>query len=70
MTRLLSAATRRLTDTLGELKARVREAIAGETGRAVGEAVRAAVTHALTGDLRDEPETIRHRPPPDPWDDP
>ena len=70
MTRLLSAATRRLTETLGELKARVREAIAGETGRAVAEAVRAAVTHALTGDLRDEPETIRHRPPPDPWDDP
>ena len=29
MTRLLSAAARRLTDTLGELKARVREAIAG-----------------------------------------
>ena len=36
MTHLLSAAARRLTDTLGELKARVREAIAGETGQAVG----------------------------------
>ena len=37
MTHPLSAAARRLTDTLGELKARVREAIAGETGRAVAE---------------------------------
>jgi hypothetical protein len=70
MTRLLSAATRRLTDTLGELKTRVREAIAGETGRAVAEAVRAAVTHALTGDLRDEPVPTRVPVSPDPWDDP
>jgi hypothetical protein len=67
MTRLLSAA-RRLTDTLGELKARVREAIAGETGRAVAEAVRAAVAHALAGDSDDD--SRRHRPPTDPWDDP
>ena len=70
MTRLLSAATRRLTETLGELKARVREAIAGETGRAVAEAVRAAVAHALTGDLHDEPGPTRVRASPDPWDDP
>jgi hypothetical protein len=69
MTRLLSAA-RRLTDTLGELKARVREAIAGETGRAVAEAVRAAVAHALAGDSPDDDDSRRHRSPPDPWDDP
>lgn len=69
MTRLLSAAARRLTDTLGELKERVREAIAGETGKAVGEAVRHAVAQALTGGGGDEP--FRHtRPPTDPWDDP
>ncbi len=54
MSQLLSAAARRLTDTLGELKARVREAIAGETGRAVAEAVRLAVTHAWNSDLSDD----------------
>jgi hypothetical protein len=70
MTRRLSAAARRLTDTLGELKARVREAIAGETGRAVAEAVRAAVTAALTGETNSDPAPVRQRPPPDPWDDP
>jgi hypothetical protein len=70
MSHLLSAAARRLTDTLGELKARVREAIAGETGKAVAEAVRAAVAHALTGDLRDVPAPSRGRASPDPWDDP
>ncbi len=69
MTRLLSAATRRLTETLGELKARVREAIAGETGRAVAEAVRLAVTHALTGG-GEEATSHPYRPPVDPWDDP
>ncbi len=68
MTRLLTAAARRLTDTLGELKERVREAIAGETGKAVGEAVRHAVAHALTGGAGED--SLRHRPPPDPWDDP
>jgi hypothetical protein len=70
MSHLLSAAARRLTDTLGELKARVREAIAGETGKAVAEAVKLAVAHALAGDLQDEPAPSRVRPPPDPWDDP
>lgn len=69
MSHLLSAA-RRLTETLGELKARVREAIAGETGKAVAEAVKLAVAHAITGDLQDEALPSRHRPPPDPWDDP
>ncbi len=70
MTRLLSAATRRLTDTLGELKARVREAIAGETGKAVGEAVRLAVAAALTGESHDVPARSQLRHAPDPWDDP
>lgn len=64
----LSAAARRLTETLGELKAKVREAIAGETGRAVGEAVRLAVAHALTDR---PPETLpRYRPTYHPCDDP
>jgi hypothetical protein len=68
VTHALSAAARRLTDTLGELKERVREAIADETGKAVGEAVRHAVAHALTGGAGDN--TLRHtRPPPDSWDD-
>jgi hypothetical protein len=70
MSHLLSAAARRLTDTLNELKARVREAIAGETGKAVAEAVKLAVAHALNSDLSDEGSPSRHRPPPDPWDDP
>jgi hypothetical protein len=70
MSHLLSAAARRLSDTLGELKAKVREAIAGETGRAVAEAVRLAVTHALSHDHSEEALPSRHRPPPDPWDDP
>lgn len=64
----LSAAAARLTAALGELKAKVREAIAGETGKAVGEAVRLAVEHALTGGA---PEPLaRYRPSYDPWDDP
>lgn len=67
MSHLLSVAARRLAETLGELKARVREAIAGETGKAVAEAVRLAVTHALAGDAD---ELRHHRPSPDPWDDP
>jgi hypothetical protein len=70
MTRLLSAAARRLTDTLGELKARVREAIAGETGKAVGEAVRLAVATALTGETHHDPVPSQLRPSVDPWDDP
>jgi len=70
MSHLLSAAARRLTETLGELKERVREAIAGETGKAVAEAVRAAVAHAITGDLQDETVLSRQRTSPDPWDDP
>jgi len=66
MANLLSAAATRLTAALGELKERVREAIAGETGKAVGEAVRLAVESALAG-----PDTpARTRPAPDPWDDP
>lgn len=69
MSHLLSAAARRLTETLSELKARVREAIAGETGEAVAEAVKLAVAHALNSDLSDEGSPSRHRPP-DPWDDP
>ena len=70
MSHLLSAAARRLSETLGELKEKVREAIAGETGKAVAEAVRVAVAHALTGDLQDESAPSRLRPSPDPWDDP
>ncbi len=70
MSQLLSAAARRLTDTLGELKDRVREAIAGETGKGVAEAVRLAVTHALTGESHHDPASGRDRPSVDPWDDP
>jgi hypothetical protein len=39
----------RLADTLAELKERVRMAVAGETGKAVGEAIRDLLTAALTG---------------------
>lgn len=69
MSQLLSAAARRLTETLAELKSRVREAIAGETGKAVGEVVRQAVALALTDGVTD---TIpnRYRVSSDPWDDP
>jgi hypothetical protein len=40
---------RRLADTLAVLKQRVREAVASETGRAVGEAVRDLLSAALAG---------------------
>jgi len=42
---------RRLADTLTTLRQRVREAVAGETGRAVGDAVRELLAAALDGRL-------------------
>lgn len=60
---------RRLADTLATLRLRVREAVAGETGRAVGEAVRELLAAALDGRLTQ----FKHRPQgrnweePDPW---
>lgn len=41
----------RLADVLAELKSRVRQAVAGETGRAVGEAVRDLLTAIMSGSL-------------------
>lgn len=48
----------RLAGTLQELRGRVREAVAAETGRAVGDAVRDVLTTALAG--RDPPPRQRH----------
>jgi hypothetical protein len=49
----------RLADTLAELKDRVRSAVAGETGRAVGEAIRDLLTAALSGRLISTRPTYR-----------
>jgi hypothetical protein len=63
---------RRLADTLGGLKDRVRAAVAGEAGRAVADAVRDLLTAALAG--RTPPPADPYRPaypatPRPRWDD-
>ena len=55
----------RLADTLATLRIRVREAVAGETGRAVGEAVRDLLAAALEGGLG----SSRYQSPSQKWDD-
>lgn len=56
---------RRLADMLATLRIRVREAVAGETGRAVGEAVRDLLAAALEGGLG----SSRNQNPSQKWDD-
>lgn len=79
MATLVTAPLRRLAGAMADLRARVREALAGEMARAVAEAVREVVAAALRGgattcpvpaDVR--PARARHDwadPDPDPWDD-
>jgi hypothetical protein len=55
----------RLADTLATLRLRVREAVAGETGRAVGDAVRELLAAAIDGRLA----TPRNRYQSQNWDD-
>jgi hypothetical protein len=70
------AQLRHLGDTLGELRVRVRAAIAGEVGRAIAEAAREVVGRAILGKLgaREVPTRARYDPHTgyarDPWDDP
>jgi hypothetical protein len=68
----------RLTATLSNLRDRVREAVAGEMGRAVGDAVRDLLTAALHRQAPSPPTYSRYGPgpsrahedePEDPWDD-
>lgn len=56
---------RRLADTLASLRLQVREAVAGETARAVGDAVRELLTAALDGRLG----RVKYRNPSREWDD-
>lgn len=51
MTRLIRAQLTRLAATVADLKARVRLAVAGELGRAVGDAVYQVVRGAVAGRL-------------------
>lgn len=64
MTGIVSAQLRGLAGTLAGLKERVRAAVAGELGRAVGEAVR-QVVQAVAADRLEPPAPPR----PSRWDD-
>jgi hypothetical protein len=76
MTKHVLVQLRNLGDALGELRVRVRAAIAGEVGRAVAEATREVVGRALLGKLGDREVPTRARYDRyqgyarDPWDDP
>jgi hypothetical protein len=65
------ARVRHLAGTLGDLKHRVRAAVAAETGKAVADAVKDLLTAALGGPTGHDP----YRPPPShpssrrDWDD-
>jgi hypothetical protein len=78
ITTLAHERVHRLTATLSHLRDRVREAVAGEMGRAVGDAVRDLLTAALHRQAPSPPTPPRYRPaassvdeygPEDPWDD-
>jgi hypothetical protein len=78
LTTLAHDRVRRLTATLSNLRDRVREAVAGEMGRAVGDAVRDLLTAVLHGREPIPPTPPRYHPasspvdeygPEDPWDD-
>lgn len=61
-----------LTDTLNQLKDRVREAVAGEMGRIVSETVRDVLTAILRPDPHDEPRSrveYRSSNDPDDWEE-
>jgi hypothetical protein len=59
----LASRVHRLAETLATLRLRVREAVAGETARAVGEAVRDLLAAALEGRLGSRTRRSRE------WDD-
>jgi hypothetical protein len=63
-----AARVRLLAATLGDLKDRVRTAVAAETGKAVADAVRDVLTAALGGRPAAPPAYGRATPPRD-WDD-
>ncbi|WP_157469998.1 hypothetical protein [Gemmata sp. SH-PL17] len=66
MTKIVTTKLTGLAGTMAELKERVRIAVAGELGRAVGDAVR-QVVQAVVAE-RPEPPAAR-RPPASRWDD-
>ena len=83
MTEVVTEQLRRLAGTLADLQGRVRQAVAGEVGRAVAEAVDEVVVAALAGQLAARPAwagaTARYDPygpgrssgyAADDWDDP
>jgi hypothetical protein len=66
VTRIVTTQLTGLAGTMAELKERVRVAVAGELGRAVGDAVRQVVQAVVAG--RTEPPPVR-RSPASRWDD-
>ncbi len=66
MTGIMKSQLTGLAGTMAELKERVRIAVAGELGRAVGDAVRQVVEAVVAG--RSEPPPVR-RPPSSRWAD-